>query len=49
MLIAFWMFKSLFDLVQNIQEGDKKIALIELLFVVVTASVLCWQGIETIF
>jgi hypothetical protein len=47
-LIAFWVFKGLYDAVMNLKNGRKKTALLDLLLTFVALSVLIW-GIKRYF
>lgn len=45
-LIAFWVFKSIYDTIISLKSGRKKTALIDLLLTIVALGVLIWGAMR---
>ncbi|MCP3742383.1 hypothetical protein [Rossellomorea sp. BNER] len=46
LLAIFWMFRSLYDFIENLRRGKKKLALLDLFLVTVGFGLLFWQSIK---
>lgn len=48
LLLAFWAIRSLYDLINNLQKGNKKLATVDLLLLIFAVYFLLTRGMDYI-